>query len=81
MLSAPMQRSHVIILLAFGLAALQAMQLVTALRTGGARSRFGTITRKGQPRRFWRYVYSAYFVLLLCAGAILWALIWPDSFQ
>jgi hypothetical protein len=56
-----MQRSHIIILLAFGLAALQAVQLVTALRAGRARSRTGTI----------------YAVLLLCAGLILWALLSP----
>jgi len=76
-----MQRSSLIILLALGLAAAQGAQLVIALRTGRARGRFGTITLTGQPRRFWRYVYSAYAVLLLCAGAILWALISPASFQ
>jgi hypothetical protein len=75
-----MQRSNVIILLAVGLATAQAVQLTIALRTGRARGRYGTITRKGQSRRFWRYVYSAYVVLLLCAAAILWALISPASF-
>jgi uncharacterized BrkB/YihY/UPF0761 family membrane protein len=75
-----MQRAHTVVLLALGLAAVQAVQLVRALRTGRTRSRFGTITRKGQPRRFWRYVYASYVVLLLCLGAILWALISPDSF-
>jgi hypothetical protein len=59
---------------------MQAVELVMALRTGRTRSRVGTVTRKGQPRRFWVYVYSAYVVLLLCAAAILWALISPSSF-
>jgi len=62
------------------LAAMITFDLIVALRTGRARGRGGTITRKGQPRRFWRYVYSSYVMLLLCAGAILWALISPDSF-
>jgi len=75
-----MQRSHVVILLFLGLAAMQGVQLANALRTGRARGRYGTITREGQPRRFWRYVYSAYVVLLLSAAAILWALISPSSF-
>jgi hypothetical protein len=76
-----MQRSTIIILLALGVAAMQTADLVVALRTGRARGRGGTITRKGRPRRFWRYIYSAYALLLLCAGAILWALISPQSFQ
>ena len=75
-----MGKSHLIILLTLALAVMQSVQLAIALRTGRARGRGGTITRKGQPRRFWRYVYSSYVVLLLCAGAILWALIWPESF-
>jgi len=74
-----MQRSHAIILLFLGLAAFQGVLLAIALRTGRARGRYGTITREGQPRRFWRYVNSAYVVLLLCAGVILWALISPSS--
>jgi len=76
-----MQRSTIIILLALGVAAMQTADLLVALRTGRARGRGGAITRKGQPRRFWRHVYSACAVLLLCAGAILWALISPQSFQ
>ena len=76
-----MQRSHLIILLCLALAAMQGMQLVTALRTGRARGRLGTITRAGQPRRFLRYIYSAYAVLIVCAAAILWALISPGSFR
>jgi hypothetical protein len=76
-----MQRSHAIILLFSGLAALQAALLAIALRTGRARGRYGTIIREKEPRRFWRYVYSAYVVLLLCACVILWASISPASFH
>ena len=75
-----MQRSHIVMILFLVLAAMITFDLIVALRTGRARGRGGTITRKGQPRRFWRYVYSSYVMLLLCAGAILWALISPDSF-
>jgi hypothetical protein len=75
-----MQRSHFIILLALLAAAVNIFDLTVALRTGRARSRFGTITRRGQPRRFWRYVYAGYAVLAICAGLILWALISPGSF-
>ena len=75
-----MQRSHAVIFLFLGVAAMQGVQLAIALRTGRASGRYGTITRQGQPRRFWRYVYSAYAVLLLCAVATLWALISPSSF-
>jgi H+/Cl- antiporter ClcA len=75
-----MQRSHVVILLFLAVAVMQGTQLASALRTGRASGRYGTITRQGQPRRFWRYIYSAYVVLLLCAVATLWALISPNSF-
>jgi hypothetical protein len=75
-----MQRSSLVILLAAALAAMQIVQLAIALRTGRMRTRLGTVTRKGQPRRFWRYVYTGYVVVLLCAAAIVWALISPGSF-
>jgi succinate dehydrogenase/fumarate reductase cytochrome b subunit len=79
--SEQMQRSTFIILLLLGLAAIQTFQLVNGLRTGRIRTRTGTVTRNGQPRRFWLNVYISYVVLLLCAGAILWALISPASFR
>jgi hypothetical protein len=69
-----------VILLSLALAAMQGALLAIALRTGRAIGR-GTITREGQPRRFRRYVYSAYVVLLLCAATILWALTSPTSFR
>ena len=75
-----MQRSHFIILLALLAAAVNIFDLTVALRTGRVRSRFGTFTRQGQPRRFWRYVYAGYPVLAICAGLILWVLISPGSF-
>src|SRR5262245_19322349 len=76
-----MQRSHAIISLFLALAALQGALLAIALRTGRARGRYGTIIREKEPRRFWRNVYSAYVVLLLCACVILWASISPASFH
>ena len=75
-----MSRATILILLALVLAAFVGFDLARTLRTGRARGRFGTITRK-QPARFRRYVYADWFVLVCCAGAILWALISPEIFQ
>ena len=75
-----MQHSHFILLLALVAAAVNVVDLTVALRTGRARGRFGTITREGQPRKFWRYVYAGYAVLAGCSVTILWALISPGSF-
>ncbi|HKF73483.1 MAG TPA: hypothetical protein VKB68_17140 [Stellaceae bacterium] len=61
------------------LAVLVAADLAWTLRSGRARGRFGTITRRGQPKRFWRYVYSSYVVLAFCAAVFLWVLIAPQS--
>jgi len=61
------------------LAVLVAADLAWTLRSGRARGRFGTITRRGQPKRFWRYVYSSYVVLAFCAVVFLWVLIAPQS--
>jgi len=51
------------------------------LRTGRAHGKDGTITREGQPRRFWRYVYGDYAVFGLCAGILLWLVISLGSFS
>lgn len=75
-----MDRSHVIILLVITVALIQGIDLATTLRTGRAHGRWhGTMTREKQPRRFWRYVYSAWAVLILCAAVTVWALISPES--
>jgi hypothetical protein len=70
-----------IILPALVLAAIVGVNVAMTLRTGRARGKTGTITRAKQPQRFWCYVYSSYAVLAFCAGVILWALIWPETFQ
>jgi hypothetical protein len=50
--------------------ALAAFDLFRTLRTGRARGRWsGTITREGQPKRFWRYVYSGCAVLVFFLAA------------
>ena len=72
-----MQKSNIIILLALAVAGVQTVQLVIALRTGRARGRGNWVTRKGQPRRFWTFVYADFAMLLLCIVAVLWALISP----
>ena len=53
--------------------------LVRTLRSGRARTRITTVTRKHQPARYWRYVYSGVAVLLFFVAAFVWATLWPDS--
>jgi hypothetical protein len=64
-----------LILLALGLSAIVIFDLVRTLRSGRARGKFGTITLKTQPDRYWRYVYWDYAVLGLCAVMIIWAFV------
>jgi hypothetical protein len=71
-----MNRLNVLFLL---VGAYAAFDLIRTLRTGRARGRMGTITREGQPKRFWRYVYSGWAVLAFFVAAIVWATLWPDS--
>jgi hypothetical protein len=76
-----MQRPDWIVFLALALAALVVSDLFKTLRTGRARSMWtGTFTREIEPQRFRRYVYGSYAVLMFCAGLVLWALIWPETF-
>jgi len=69
------------LVLALGLGGLVGADLVRTLRTGRAHGKDGIITRAGQPRRFWRYVYGDYFVLALSALLLLWMLISPRAFD
>jgi hypothetical protein len=76
-----MQRPDWIVFLALALAALVVIDLFKTLRAGRARSMWtGTITREIEPQKFRRYVYGSYAVLMVCAGLVLWALIWPETF-
>jgi hypothetical protein len=76
-----MQRAERIIFLALTLAALVVIDLLKTLGTGSARSMWtGTFKRETEPQRFRRYVYGSYAVLMFCAGLVLWALIWPETF-
>jgi hypothetical protein len=76
-----MQRPDRIVFLALALAALVVIDLIKTLRTGRARSMWtGTFSREVEPQRFRRYVYGSYAVLMFCAGLVLWALIWPETF-
>jgi len=76
-----MQRPERIIFLALTLAALVVIDLLKTLGTGSARSMWtGTFKRETEPQRFRRYVYGSYAVLMFCAGLVLWALIWPETF-
>jgi hypothetical protein len=38
------------------------------------RQRYGPITRKGRPRRFWIYVFGNLTALVLCLAYVAWAL-------
>ena len=76
-----MQRPDWIVFLALALAALVVIDLFKTLRTGRARSMWtGTFTREIEPQRFRRHVYGSYAVLMFCAGLVLWAFIWPETF-
>ena len=75
-----MHTSQAALVLAIGLGALVGADLARTLRTGRARGKDGTITRDGQPRRFWRYVYGDYAVLGLCAVILVWVLMSPTTF-
>jgi len=76
-----MHRPQILALLFLVVAGLQTFTLIRALRTGRVGTRYGTVTRKHQPERFRRYVISAYVVIALCAGALVWVEWWPDSFR
>jgi len=76
-----MHRSQWTILLFLLLSAAVSADLVHTLRTGRARGRGGTITRHKRPKKYWRYVYADYAVLVLCAVALLWILISPETFD
>jgi ABC-type Fe3+ transport system permease subunit len=57
------------------------LDLYRTLSTGRARGRNGTITRKGQPDRYRRYVYASCALLALCAVALVWMLFRPGVFS
>ena len=57
-------------------------QLLRALSTG--RSPLwpgGTATRKGQPTRYWRFVYSAVVVIAGCVAVSAWVILEPAAFR
>ena len=62
------------------LALMVGLDLVRTLRTGRARGRGGTITRQHRPEKFWRYVYASWAMLGVCAVALVWMLVSPESF-
>ena len=63
------------------LAAYIVFDLRRVLTTGRARGRFGTVTREHQPQRYWRYVYSSWGMLTLCAALFVAVILWPDFFR
>ncbi len=59
-----------------------ALDLVRVLKSGRARVWLGgTVTREQQARRYWRYVYQGYAMLVFCAAVLMWAAFWPDSLR
>ena len=64
------------------LAAYTAFALRRALITGRAPVwPGGNVTRKGQPARYWRYVYSFWGVLAACLVLFLALILRPDFFR
>jgi hypothetical protein len=43
------------------------------------RQRYGPITRKGRPRRYWSYIFGNVIVLALCIAYVAWALFSPET--
>jgi hypothetical protein len=70
-----------LLLLDLLVAGLVALDLSRTLKTGCARGRISTITRKHQPARYWRYVYSSYAVLGFLTLVFFWAWFWPSSLR
>jgi hypothetical protein len=76
-----MQRPDKLAFLALALAALVVIDLIKTFRTGRVRSMLtGAFSRETDPQRFRRYIYNSYAVLTVCAGLVLWAVIWPETF-
>ena len=76
-----MQRPDKLAFLALALAALVVIDLIKTFRTGRARSLCtGAFSREIEPQRFRRYIYGSHAVLTVCAGLVLWAFIWPETF-
>jgi H+/Cl- antiporter ClcA len=73
----PLVTTLAIVLLAVFVSA----DLVRTLQTGRARGRTGTMTKAKQPERYWRYVYASSGLLVLCAAALLWVMISPETFE
>jgi len=73
-----MSRLKILLLL---VGAYAVFDLVRTLRTGRARGKGGTITRKGQPEQYWRYVYAGWVMLAFFVAAFVWATLWPDTFS
>jgi hypothetical protein len=65
-----MAKTSLLLLLYVLLTAMVTYDLVRTLRTGKARGRGGTVTRKGRPGLFKRYVIADVFMLVLCAAVI-----------
>jgi hypothetical protein len=65
-----MEKTTSLLLLYVLLTAMITYDLVKTLRTGKARGRGGTVTRKGRPGLFKRYVIADVVMLVLCAAII-----------
>jgi hypothetical protein len=76
-----MHDPHILMVMDAALAIFVAADLMWTLHTGRARGRFGTITRKSRPARFWRYVCADYAMLALCIATFASIALWPNFFR
>jgi hypothetical protein len=84
-----MQKMPVTLLLAAALTVYLTLDTAVILQTGKApglfhkflryRQMYGPITRKGQPRRYWTYIFGNMTVLVLCIAYVAWALFSPET--
>jgi hypothetical protein len=68
--------NHLFLLIAaLGLCVLISYDITTAVRTGNARGRTGTIKRATRPDAFRDYIISDAIGLALCTGVAIWAVV------
>ncbi|MDT7810469.1 MAG: hypothetical protein QOJ42_385 [Acidobacteriaceae bacterium] len=63
------------IFIALVLIAFLCADLARTLRTGRARGKGGWITKHGQPKRYWRYVYSNCGLLVVAGIMLIWVVL------
>jgi hypothetical protein len=67
-----MTSKDILLFAAVSLGVFISFDVTTAIRTGRARGKFGTITRARRPDAFRRYIIGDVIVLAFCLGVTIW---------